>query len=92
MVREVAPNDVGISVSYPLPGTRFHQIVSSQIGAKANWNDSADLSMMFRGTYDSAFYRSLADAIHAEVRGGDASAAWQLVQPPRARAAVEQVA
>lgn len=82
MVRDVAPDDVGISVSYPLPGTRFHQIVSSQIGSKANWSDSADLSMMFRGTFDTAFYRSLADAIHAEVRGGDAHAAWQHVQRP----------
>ncbi len=49
MVRDVAPDDVGISVSYPLPGTKFHQIVSSQLGPKANWSDSADLSMMFRG-------------------------------------------
>ena len=34
MVREVAPDDVGISVSYPLPGTKFHQIVSGQLGYK----------------------------------------------------------
>jgi anaerobic magnesium-protoporphyrin IX monomethyl ester cyclase len=24
LVRELAPDDIGISVSYPLPGTRFH--------------------------------------------------------------------
>jgi anaerobic magnesium-protoporphyrin IX monomethyl ester cyclase len=77
MVREVAPDDVGISVSYPLPGTRFHQIVSNQLGLKANWNESGDLSMMFRGTFGTEFYRALADAIHAEVRGGDAVTAWQ---------------
>ncbi len=65
MVRETAPDDVGISVSYPLPGTRFHQIVAAQLGARANWRDSGDLSMMFQGAYSTGFYRALADAIHA---------------------------
>jgi len=93
MVRDVRPDDVGISVSYPLPGTRFHQIVSSQVGLKANWKDSADLSMMFRGAYKTAFYRALADAIHTEVRGGDTVAAWQLVHKLRAsRQEIERVA
>jgi anaerobic magnesium-protoporphyrin IX monomethyl ester cyclase len=93
MVREVAPDDVGISVSYPLPGTRFHQIVSNQLGLKANWKDSADVSMMFRGAYQTAFYRALADAIHAEVRGGNTVAAWQLVHNLRAsRQEIERVA
>jgi anaerobic magnesium-protoporphyrin IX monomethyl ester cyclase len=27
LVRELAPDDIGISVSYPLPGTRFHERV-----------------------------------------------------------------
>ena len=93
MVRDVAPDDVGISVSYPLPGTRFHQIVSGQLGAKANWKDSADLTMMFRGAFGTDFYRALADAIHAEVRGGDAGAAWQSVHELReSRRGVEKVA
>jgi radical SAM superfamily enzyme YgiQ (UPF0313 family) len=83
MVREIAPDDVGISVSYPLPGTKFHQIVSGQLGAKANWSDSADLTMMFQGAFGTDFYRALADAIHAEVRGGDAGAAWQSVHELR---------
>jgi radical SAM superfamily enzyme YgiQ (UPF0313 family) len=80
MVRDIAPDDVGISVSYPLPGTKFHQIVSGELGAKSNWNDSADLAMMFRGAFGTDFYRALADAIHAEVRGGDAGIAWQSVR------------
>jgi anaerobic magnesium-protoporphyrin IX monomethyl ester cyclase len=68
MVRQLQPDDIGVSVSYPLPGTRFHQMVSTQLGAKANWTDSADLAMMFRGAYSSEFYRALADALHREVR------------------------
>jgi anaerobic magnesium-protoporphyrin IX monomethyl ester cyclase len=84
MVRRAAPDDVGISISYPLPGTKFHQIVAAEVGAKANWNDSSDLSMMFRGTFSTELYRALADALHAEVRGGkDLDCAWRLVHELR---------
>ncbi len=84
MVRETRPDDVGVSVSYPLPGTKFHQIVAAQIGVKENWRDSADLSMLFRGQFPTAFYRALAEAVHAEVRGGGGTeAAWRLVHDLR---------
>jgi radical SAM superfamily enzyme YgiQ (UPF0313 family) len=80
MVRETQPDDIGVSVSYPLPGTKFHQLVSAQIGSKANWTDSGDLAMMFQGAYSSQFYRALADALHLEVRTPDKpeqiAAAW----------------
>jgi anaerobic magnesium-protoporphyrin IX monomethyl ester cyclase len=80
-VRETRPDDIGVSVSYPLPGTEFHRMVSSQLGAKENWADSDDLDMMFQGAFTSEFYRALADALHLEVRHGrDAAAgAWQNV-------------
>ncbi len=77
MVRETGPDDVGISVSYPLPGTRFYARVAEEMGDKANWSDSDDVSMMFRGAYSTEFYRELADAVHAEVRGGDPQ--WERV-------------
>ncbi|HUA83798.1 MAG TPA: radical SAM protein [Bryobacteraceae bacterium] len=87
MVRETSPDDVGISVSYPLPGTKFHQIVSSRMGAKANWDHSADLSIMFRGAFSTEFYRALADALHLEIRGGaDRFAAWSRVEQLRLEA------
>ncbi|MGH9559517.1 MAG: B12-binding domain-containing radical SAM protein, partial [Bryobacteraceae bacterium] len=70
MVREIAPDDVGISVSYPLPGTKFHERVAAEMGAQENWRDSGDLSMMFRGSYSTEFYRELARTLHEEVRGG----------------------
>jgi anaerobic magnesium-protoporphyrin IX monomethyl ester cyclase len=83
MVRDVQPDDIGISVSYPLPGTRFFQLVSQQLSKRANWSESGDLSMMFQGAYRTDFYRALADALHLEVRGGgepDAlRVAWQRV-------------
>jgi anaerobic magnesium-protoporphyrin IX monomethyl ester cyclase len=71
MVRETEPDDVGISVAYPLPGTRFYARVAEELGEKSNWRDSDDISMMFRGAYSTEFYRALADAVHAEVRGAD---------------------
>jgi anaerobic magnesium-protoporphyrin IX monomethyl ester cyclase len=80
MVRETAPDDIGISISYPLPGTKFHEMVASQLGAKSNWSDSSDLSMMFHGAYSSEFYRALSAALHLEVRGGPGLAmAWDRV-------------
>ncbi len=80
MVRETQPDDIGVSVSYPLPGTRFYESVALELGAPANWSDSADLAMMFQGTYTTAFYRALAEALHLEVRGGEGTdAAWQRV-------------
>jgi anaerobic magnesium-protoporphyrin IX monomethyl ester cyclase len=82
LVRETEPDDVGVSVSYPLPGTAFHRMVSDQLGPKENWADSDDLEMMFQGAYTTEFYRALADAIHTEVRAGSTAAerAWALVK------------
>lgn len=68
MVRETKPDDIGVSVSYPLPGTKFYQLVSSQLGAKTNWSHSGDLAIMFQGTYPSELYRALSRALHLEVR------------------------
>ncbi len=67
LVRRTRPDDIGVSVSYPLPGTRFYSRVCEELGAKTNWSDSEDLCMMFHGTYTDKFYRALHDALHAEV-------------------------
>ncbi len=67
LVRQTRPDDIGVSVSYPLPGTTFYARVREELGAKTQWVDSDDLSMMFRGAYTDQFYRALHDALHAEV-------------------------
>ena len=67
LVRRTRPDDIGVSVSYPLPGTKFYELVREELGAKTNWADSEDLCMMFRGTYSDRFYRALHDSLHAEV-------------------------
>jgi anaerobic magnesium-protoporphyrin IX monomethyl ester cyclase len=68
LVRELAPDEIGISVSYPLPGTRFHERVRGQMGEKRNWTQSDDLDPLFPGTFSRDFYRTLSRTVHAEFR------------------------
>lgn len=67
LVRRTQPDDIGVSVAYPLPGTKFYDRVREELGNQKNWADSDDLAMMFRGAYGQEFYRVLRDALHAEV-------------------------
>jgi radical SAM superfamily enzyme YgiQ (UPF0313 family) len=66
-VRETRPDDIGISFSYPLPGTAFYERVQTQLGPKRNWTDSDDLCIIFEAAYNTGFYRAVRDALHAEV-------------------------
>jgi radical SAM superfamily enzyme YgiQ (UPF0313 family) len=67
MVRELMPDDIGISVSYPLPGTKFYDKVKAQL-ARTNWHDSEDLAMLYAGPFSTAFYRQLHTVVHKEFR------------------------
>ena len=68
MVRDCRPDDIGMSVSYPLPGTKFHAAVQTQLSEKQNWIDSADLDMLYEGPFSTAFYRQLHTVLHKEFR------------------------
>lgn len=70
LIRAERPDEIGVSVSYPLPGTRFHQRVQAQLGAKTNWVHSDDLAMLFSGTYVTEFYKRVRDLLHEEARSG----------------------
>jgi radical SAM superfamily enzyme YgiQ (UPF0313 family) len=67
LVRNTRPHDIGVSFSYPLPGTAFFDRVRGQIGSKTNWADSDDLCLMFTAAYKDEFYLALRNALHAEV-------------------------
>jgi anaerobic magnesium-protoporphyrin IX monomethyl ester cyclase len=67
LIARAAPDDIGVSVSYPLPGTQFYEQVKAQLGNKTHWQDSGDLAMMFQGAYDSEFYRHVRDLLHEQV-------------------------
>jgi anaerobic magnesium-protoporphyrin IX monomethyl ester cyclase len=68
LVRDVLPDDIGISVSYPLPGTRFYERVKERLGEKHNWDQSTDLDPLFPGVFSRDFYQNLARTVHAEFR------------------------
>jgi len=67
MVRETVPDDVGVSVSYPLPKTKFYESIATDMNSNCNWLESGDMSVMFRATYGSEFYAALHNALHLEV-------------------------
>ncbi len=66
LLRSERPDDIGVSVAYPLPGTLFHERVKAQLTARTNWTNTDDLAMLFEGTYSSDFYRQVRDLLHAE--------------------------
>ena len=68
MVLREMPDEIGISVSYPLPGTKFYESVKAQLGDKKNWTDSDDLAMMFHNVYPTAYYKILQRYIHNRYR------------------------
>jgi anaerobic magnesium-protoporphyrin IX monomethyl ester cyclase len=68
MVRNLLPDEIGISVSYPLPGTPFYDRVKGEMGEKRNWEVSEDLEVMFRGTFEPEFYRLLHKFTHKKLR------------------------
>ena len=67
LIDDARPDDVGVSVSYPLPGTKFYDAVKQQLGVKTHWQESNDLEMMFAGTYTSEFYRAVRNLLHDQV-------------------------
>ena len=68
MINELLPYEIGISVSYPLPGTLFYEKVKTQLIEKTNWTDSDELALMFRNTYAPAFYKQLHRYVHKSYR------------------------
>jgi anaerobic magnesium-protoporphyrin IX monomethyl ester cyclase len=78
MVRDCRPDDIGMSVAYPLPGTGFYQAVHQQLGDRRNWVDSGELAMLYQGPFGSAFYRQLHTVLHREFR---ARRAWPELRP-----------
>lgn len=68
MINELLPYSIGISVSYPLPGTVFYEKVKADLKEKTNWTDSNELMLMFENTYQPAFYKQLYHYTHSSYR------------------------
>ena len=67
LLTSAQPDEIGVSVSYPLPGTKFYDLVKAQMRAKTHWHESNDLDMMFQGTYTSDFYRAVRNLLHDQI-------------------------
>jgi anaerobic magnesium-protoporphyrin IX monomethyl ester cyclase len=90
MITRLLPHEIGISVSYPLPGTLFHEKVKADLVNKTNWTDSDELAMMFRNTYEPAFYKQLHRYVHHEFRKHQGKSMWKkAIQKPFALTAKE---
>jgi anaerobic magnesium-protoporphyrin IX monomethyl ester cyclase len=94
LIEVCRPEEIGVSVSYPLPGTKFYEMVKAQLGGKTHWEESDDLDMMFHGTYTSDFYRAVRDLLHDQVSGQAADMTVVSADPGvdrgRAKRALEQ--
>jgi radical SAM superfamily enzyme YgiQ (UPF0313 family) len=76
LLQKLKPHDIGVSVSYPLPGTKFYEKVKHELNQKANWADSDELLLMYKGEYPPEFYKRLHRYVHRKFR---ASKAWESI-------------
>lgn len=68
MLTDLKPDDIGISVSYPLPGTVFYERVKVQLAEKSNWKDSDELALMFNKELPGNYYKTLQRYVHRSFR------------------------
>ncbi len=73
MVRRLRPDEIGISVSYPLPGTPFYAAVKDSL-ARTHWDSAMDNEVLFAGAFPQPFYDALRELLRAEH-------AWLSFQP-----------
>jgi anaerobic magnesium-protoporphyrin IX monomethyl ester cyclase len=64
MINELLPFEIGISVSYPLPGTSFYDKVKAELKKKTNWTDSDEMALMFSNTFPPTYYKQLHKYVH----------------------------
>ncbi len=64
LVKLEMPDEIGMSVSYPLPNTEFYNMVEKTLGRKRNWLESDDLALLFPGEFKPQFYRTLHKVLH----------------------------
>jgi len=68
MISELLPFEIGISVSYPLPGTLFYEKVKTELKKKTHWTDSDEMALMFQNTFPPSYYKQLHRYVHQNYR------------------------
>lgn len=71
MVRELRPDEIGVSVSYPHPGTLFHERVAASMKS-AQWTASMDNRTLFEAPYGEAFYAAAKEVLRSTHSAGKA--------------------
>ena len=70
MVRDLRPEQIGVSVSYPLPGTVFwDRVMAGRPAGEApsvRWSGSMENRVMFQSPYPQQFYDAARDLLRAE--------------------------
>lgn len=64
MINKLLPFEIGISISYPLPGTVFYEKVRTDLKYKTNWTDSDEMALMFTNTFSAPYYKQLPKYVH----------------------------
>ncbi|WDE07908.1 B12-binding domain-containing radical SAM protein [Thalassomonas viridans] len=83
LITGLLPDEIGVSVSYPLPGTGFYDKIRTGLFAKDHWQESKDLEVVFNANYSSDFYRRIRNHLHRELKAlrnaphADTRALWQ---------------
>lgn len=68
LLTDLMPEDIGISITYPLPGTKFYESVRKDMEGKTNWTDSNDLDLLFKSNFSPGYYKMLYRYIHKYFR------------------------
>jgi radical SAM superfamily enzyme YgiQ (UPF0313 family) len=82
-INELLPFEIGISVSYPLPGTVFYDRVKADLKKKTNWTDSDEMALMFSNTFPPSYYKQLHRYVHKNYHQHLAKNSWdELIRHP----------
>jgi radical SAM superfamily enzyme YgiQ (UPF0313 family) len=82
-INELLPFEIGISVSYPLPGTVFYERVKADLKKKTNWTDSDEMALMFSNTFPPSYYKQLHRYVHKNYHQHLAKNSWdELIRHP----------
>ncbi len=86
MVRRLAPDAIGVSVSYPLPGTGFFERVA-HARTGDSWEASMENRTLFEAPYSEAFYRAVREVLRSTWQTRTAARALRelLADPGRRR-------
>ena len=64
MLREMQPDEHGVSIAFPIKGTAFYERVKDEIGPGLEWKKGTDPNLRFRGRYPHRFYWLATRYIH----------------------------